>query len=533
MQQNTITNKIEKYRKLIIFLFFIVYLICGILIYRDFGLTVDDVSQKLLGDQSFDYIFHGNQELLSSRDKDHGPAFELTITYLYKLLDLKSDEQIYYFRHLVGFISFYIGTIFFYLLIKFRFKDWKIGLLGTLFLILSPRIFESSFVNSKDIPFMAFSIIALYTLFKFDEKLRLRDAVIHGAITGYMIAIRPLGLLMVAMTGMIWLIKFVIGIKTQSHHIGRHLVSFGLFLSFTTIFVYLWWPWLWPDPIKNFISSFISLSQYTTWQGLVVYIGKVYEPTQLPWHYTPVWILVTTPLIYSFYFLIGIPLTIRGSLLQKFNLNKFTIRFDLVILCWFFIPLLMVSFLHSALYSGWRHMFFIYPAMLVFTISGMVHFYSLIRNGFISKIPGLIFRVSILISLLGTLTTMVIDHPYESMYFTILAGKNLKSARFRYGMDFYGLCAKEALDYALKDSNQIHIDIYPSQAVVLRSAYLLELDERARISWTGDFNRADYFIGAYTDRREPFIVPDNYKHIYSVERGGVDLCVVYQNRDDH
>ena len=170
--------------------------------------------------------------IIVQSNSDHGGAFELTITGLYELFGLETDLQIYYFRHLVAFIPFFVGTIFFYLLIKLRFGDWKLGLLGTLFLILSPRIFESSFVNSKDIPFMIFSIISLYTLFKLDGNMRVRDAIIHGAVTGYMIAIRPLGLLMVAMTGLLWLIRLVIEIKDRPSLVGRYLALLGAYLPF-------------------------------------------------------------------------------------------------------------------------------------------------------------------------------------------------------------------------------------------------------------------------------------------------------------
>jgi hypothetical protein len=128
---------------------------------------------------------------------------------------------------------------------------------------------------------------------------------------------------------------------------------------------------------------------------------------------------------------------------------------------------------------------------------------------------------------------MAINHPYESMYFNILAGRNLRSAKFRYGLDFYGLCAKEAVDYVLATATQEKIDIFPSISVVQRSTFLIPMTERSRIRWTGDFNIADYFIGAYTDQREDFVVPENYTLVYTVERGGANLCVVYKNRDDH
>ena len=200
---------------------------------------------------------------------------------------------------------------------------------------------------------------------------------------------------------------------------------------------------------------------------------------------------------------------------------------------WFLVPLFVVAVIHSVLYSGWRHMFFIYPAMLILTLHGIIFLYTSINQHFQSRVPRIVLSGSLIISLLGTLTAMAINHPYESMYFTIFAGKNLKSANFRYGLDFQGLCAKEALEYVLEYSEQGQISLFPSTAVVQSNAYLLPQKERARISWTDDFNQAAYFIGSYSGQREPFLVPDNFKKVYSVARGGVDLCVVYQNRDNH
>jgi hypothetical protein len=517
----------------VVIAFFCIFFLVGIFIYRDYGMAFDAVFAKLTGEQSINYIFHQNMDLFSSVYKEYGAAFELLITSLYTLLNLQTDVQIYFFRHLIIFCSFFTGTIFFYLLIKLRFKSWKIGLFGALLLILSPRIFESAFVNSRDIPFMVFTIISAYTLFKLDEKMRVRDAIIHGAVTGFLIAIRPVGLFMVGLSGLVFLIKLMVSIREQQKIIGRILLSAGSFLVFTVGFTIMWWPWLWPDPIGNFVYAFSSFAQYSAWKGVVLYMGEVFEPTNLPWHYTPVWILVTTPLLYSFFALGGLFLWIAGVVRKKIDLRKFTDRIDLAVVTWFILPMIMVAVLHSILYSGWRHMFFIYPAMLYMTITGMVSVSGLLRQTFSFKLPQTLLRGTIILSLIGTTVAMAINHPYESMYFNILAGKNLRSAKYRYGLDFYGLCAKEALDYVLENSEQVTIDILPSKSVVLRSAYLIPVGERSRIRWTGNFNVADYFIGAYTDQREEFVLPGNYQLVYAVERGGADMCVVYKNRDDH
>ncbi len=513
--------------------FFVAFFVVGLMIYHDYGLTFDTVHQKLIGEASFNYIFHHDTTLFSSMDKEYGSAFELLITCLYTLFGLSTDIQIYYFRHLVIFCTFFTGTVFFYRLIQLRFNSWKVGLLGAALLILSPRIFDSAFVNSKDIPLMVFFIISTFTLIKLDERMRIQDAIFHGLVTGFMIAIRPIGVLMLGLTGLIWLIKLVIALRSNRKIIIRYVFVLVSFLVATLGFTILWWPWLWPDPVGNFIYSFSSFSQYTTWKGTVLYIGKLYNPTELPWHYTPVWILVTTPLLYSFFTLVGMADYFIRAVGKHIRLSQMNDRIDLILVCWFTLPLVMVAVMHSVLYSGWRHMFFIYPAMLALSVSGLIAMIHWLKAEFSSKLPQIILQCAVLASLTGTVVAMVFNHPYESMYFNILAGRNTRSAKYRYGLDFYGLCAKEALDYVLENATQEPIDILPNISVVMRSAYLVPLSERERIRWVGDLNLADYFVGAYTDQREEFVLPDNYRLVYSVERGGADLCVVYQNRDDH
>jgi hypothetical protein len=529
---HSLITQSERYKHWIVGMFFIIFLCLGVSIYRDYGLSGDNTHQKLLGEKSFNYIFYGDQELMDSRDIDHGPAFELVTTSLYKLMGMETDVQIYSFSELMVFLSFFVGAIFFYLLVQMRFNDWKVGLFGTLLLIVSPRIFESAFVNSKDIPFMVFSIISLYTLFKLDKKMRVWDAVIHGVVTGFLIAIRSLGIFMIGVTGLLLIFKLAVIFRGNSHQVGKHLLLFGAFLLLTVIVTYIFWPWLWPDPIGHFVYSVQSLSHYTTWNGQVLYMGQLYDPTKLPWHYTPVWIMVTTPLLYVFFAFVGGVYMIGRLVIEKINLMTFENRFDLITLCWIGAPLMAVAIFHSVLYSGWRHMFFIYPAILIVTLYGFIRFSGSLKKNFNSRLLSTMLNMALILSIVGTMWSMVVYHPYESTYFTILAGKNLKSARFRYGLDLYGLCAKEALEYLVDQNEPQHMLVYPSSVIFQRSAVIIPMYKRSRITWTGDFNKADFFVGAYMDRREAFIVPENYKLVYSVARGGVNLCVVYKNMDE-
>jgi len=115
---------------------------------------MDENESRTTGVAVLRYVIEGNQTLLKSFSTYYGPFFEVILVVMERILNLgKNSRAIFFMRHFVTFISFYIGVFVFYLLCKNRFNSWKIGLLGSVFLILSPRIFADSFYNSKDIPF--------------------------------------------------------------------------------------------------------------------------------------------------------------------------------------------------------------------------------------------------------------------------------------------------------------------------------------------------------------------------------------------
>ena len=80
---------------------------------------------------------------------------------------IKDSRNYFLLRHLVTFLIFFSSTFFFYLLLKNKFKSVFYALLGTSFLIISPRIFANSFYNSKDIIFMSLFIISLFYSLRF------------------------------------------------------------------------------------------------------------------------------------------------------------------------------------------------------------------------------------------------------------------------------------------------------------------------------------------------------------------------------
>ncbi len=113
----------------------------------------------------------------------------------------------------------------------------------------------------------------------------------------------------------------------------------------------------------------------------MLYMGKYINPPELPWRYIPIWVIITTPLLYVINFFIGFVPCLKPVIsgISIFNLNKKQ-RNDLILLSYFFLPLSAVIVLKSPLYDGWRHMFFIYPTFLMISLNGMLYIFQFIKQ---------------------------------------------------------------------------------------------------------------------------------------------------------
>ena len=238
---------------------FLAYLIVGVFIYRDYGISWDEATSRGNGAVSAAYInniFHivslknianyaGNTtevpNLKDWKDRDYGVLFELVLIVPEIVLKLKDSKVIFETRHLLTFVTFWVSVIFFYFLIQECFNDWKFGLTGCLFLVLSPRIFADSFYNSKDIILLSFTILATYTLTRFLRQPNLLNALFHAITSAAVTDIRIVGVYLPVVS------IFFIGlevIKSESpiKAVEVWLKPFGVYIVGVFGFIYLFWP---------------------------------------------------------------------------------------------------------------------------------------------------------------------------------------------------------------------------------------------------------------------------------------------------
>jgi hypothetical protein len=514
-----ILQQLERRQKQIVIAFFVLFFITSLSIVKDYGISWDEEFQwRQNGEINYNYIFHNDRKaLLDGNEKYHGPAFELILVLVQKALHLSDSRDVFFARHLVTFLTFFTGVIFFYFLCKRVFKSWKIALTGCIFLVLSPRIFADSFYNSKDPIFLVLFIISMYAFLVYHEKPTYKNAILYALACAFTIDTRILGIILP-------LISFgFIGAEFISNTITKakdrfHYGSLLIFITMLIVFTILFWPVLWKDPIFHFMAAFAEMSKYN-WGGMVLYQGEYIKATQLPWHYLPVWIGISTPIPYLLLFPVGLFFIVKQICTGhgNFIIEK---QKQLLVLVVFFLPLLMVIILKSPVYDAWRHVFFIYPAFVLIVLYGVQYVYQ--------RIKWKIIVVALLTCVIGFYLFLLIHlHPYQNVYFNFLAGKNMKEVKRNFELDYYGVSSKQALEYILKNDPSVKLNIYAQEYPQRLNIMYLPIDQRSRINQVG-LEYADYSICQYRFHRDDYNLKDE---VFSVMVGNASIMSVFKLSD--
>ncbi len=434
---------IENNKKVIVLLFFLGFLFIGLNIFNDYGVHWDEYDNQQFGERWYGYIRDFISKGFPSApvknkrmfDLIHGPAFELFLVFIKKkLLNLTDSRDIFLMRHLFTFLLFYSGVFFFYLLSKFHFKSWKIGMLGSLFLILHPRIFSHSFYNSVDIPFLSFYVISTYTLIRYLERKTFLRAVFHVLACAILIGIHVVGVILPLCT-FIFFARDLLRLRGDKEEIKKIIKTILVFALLLIAFTVLFWPFLWENPIGNFFESLATTSKF--------YRGDLLPP----WYYNLRWIVVTTPLLYSFCFFVGFFISIKALFRYPIKLYPQN-RTVLIVIFLFFVPIILPIIYKTTLYDGWRHHYFIYPIFLIFSLKGLIVLFKFIKikfHGSGYKIINTAFIFIIVSSLINTTQFMVKYHPHQCVCGNIFAGRDMRRAKYQFALDYWGLSYRKAL----------------------------------------------------------------------------------------
>jgi hypothetical protein len=485
-------------------LFFVGVLGVGLVLVDDYGLSWDEPRSRLNGYVTANYLLRGDPTLFTYEDRQYGPVFEVVLFSVEKIVGLTDSRAIYLVRHGLTFLVFWAGVVAFYHLARIFLKSRLWGWVAATFLLFSPPIFAHAFYNSKDIPLLVLFIVSGLTFAYYLQKPQVKRLLFHSLSCALLVDIRIVGIVAPLLTGGVILAQ-VIGSKKRQNvlHLGILAGSFG---GLTVLF----WPWLWSNPLGHFWQAF-ALMRAFPWERTVLYWGTNYLARELPWHYLPVWIALSTPLLYLGGFSLGLSPVIREVVRgpQKAGLTWW-------VLGWLLVPLIAIMVVRPVLYDSWRQAFFLYPALVLIACAGLQWLKQKASSCWL--VAGLL-----IVGILEPLGFMVKNHPHEYVFFNLLAKPLAASHQFE--LDYWGLSYRQGLEYILATDARDKIRVLVLDEPGRTNAYLLPKSARNRLIFTDSPDTADYGMTAH--RWQTGNPPAGVK-VYSLMVNAAEIMTVYR-----
>lgn len=435
----------------LVLMFFMVLAAVGGKAAWNMPMAMDEPIMNTFGREAVGYVEGLNPWPRTNESRFHGPLVEMLIfktgemyfVARYKWAGvISTPADLTRVRHTVTFLLFIAGVFAIYLVGMQHFRNRTWALLCCTVLVLSPRILGEAFTNSRDIPFMSFFTWGMWSLGHFLKKRNMRWAVVHAILCAAAMATRSMGILLPAMTIMVLAVH---GYR-RSMSPRQILVTGGVHGMVLVLCTVLFWPLLWEAPLKNFADAISFAGDF---QGGGLLLGTAYSPA--PWFYTPVWIVVTTPLVYLMLSIVGL-----WKLLTQRGLHAWTV------VLWLAIPLLMVM-MKSGTYNGWRHLYFVYPAIVVLTVYGLRDVWTALRS-FAYGQWVLCGSLSVHMLLLAVRSWQA--HPVGYVYFNLPA----TWIQGNFELDYWALGSNQALTHVVQNDERPSLRLYVSNNITMMNA---------------------------------------------------------------
>jgi hypothetical protein len=189
-------------------------------------------------------------------------------------------------------------------------------------------------------------------------------------------------------------------------------------------------------------------------------------------------------------------------------------------------PLTAVILFNSALYDGWRHMYFIYAPFLLIAMTGFVKILSIIENSRSGRefCAAAFIAAVIVFGIITTSYQMIKNHPFQNVYFNKLAASN---AGQNFELDYWGLSFRQGLEYIVKNDKRPVIKLAANvPQICMNNTIFLEKHDISRLRLT-HINQADYFLTNY--RWHPESYPLN-QEVFTIAVDNQKIMSVFKMR---
>ncbi len=472
-----------------------IFTAAGVRVLDDYGVSWDEPNQRELALETTSYVLGQDDELLGSHEKFYGTAFEMPLLIVERVLGLQDDTRaITLSRHILTHLFFIASGFFCFLLIRRLFGSTVIALFAMLLFLLHPRLYAESFVNTKDVPLAAMFMIALFLTHRAFSKDTVGAFLLCGLAVGILINIRILGMVLFAAVPAVRALDLLFDSAAGRKHA---LVTGGAFVLAAMFALYATLPYLWANPIGRTFEMFVTLSHHPN-VFPQLFQGELIAGNDLPPHYIPTWVAITTPPVALLLGFAGIIAVIRrGWASPRDILRHANLKFGFLLIGCLIMTFIAVVVFTPTMYDGWRQTYFLYAPFCALAAFGLhwlaaVSGRTVVRTGAYTLVGAGILLV---------VPQMVRIHPYQQAYFNFLVDRETPGRLGdQYPLEYWGTSYMDGLRWLA--------ETYPDSLITVwgnnehdynehddRNRAFLPESDRQRIALKGEGeNIADFYI---------------------------------------
>lgn len=370
------------------------------------------------------------------KSEDGHPAVGDTISaffnyVFYQKLHILGDIESY---HLFEVFTSFLIVLGVAIIVNLEFGVFP-SVVASLSLASYPLFFSESHFNIKDPPEASFFGLTIILFYLGITKNKWFYMVASSIVAALAVGTKFNAFFIIPILGL-WLLYYLIFFKFRIKDNKLLIISLILYPFITILIFYALWPYLWDNPVNNFINivSFYKQIGSGTPVEMANYLFRGWNT------YPVIWIFFTTPIPILL-------MSIIGFLVSIYYIFKKKSSFILLVVLWFTIPILRSSYPNSSIYGGVRQLMEFLPAMAILAGIGTYYMLKIIKH---KKL----IIATISLGFMFTLYEMVVIHPNQNVYFNQMIGglSGAKKNNIAYWGNSYGNAYKQGVDWLNKNA---------------------------------------------------------------------------------
>ena len=392
--------------------------VLGVALVDDYGVPFDEIEHRELGHATL-----GDDAALKWLERHfpesghYGAAFQTPLALVERALGLVDSRGIYLTRHLLTHLAFLAGAGAAALLARRLFGGTWPALFALAAFALHPRLYAHSFFNTKDAPFAALFMVCLCLAERAFRRGTAGAFALLGAGVGVLVNLRVMGALLFA--AVLGLRALDVARAPGRMARRRALATGAAFAAAAAGTLYAVSPHLWPDPAR-LLDSFALLSQFPYHRRSLFAGAIVYWP-DIPAHYVPTWVAVTTPPALLALSLAGATAALgRGLVPLGGVVRAAPPRFGLFLVACPVLAVAAVVAVNANVYHGWRHLHFLWAPACLLAVAGARWLAGVGRRRSLRRVVGGLAAAGVA----AGVAQMALLHPQQHAYFNLLADRD-------------------------------------------------------------------------------------------------------------